>query len=97
MGFLRSSSLHPEDRFVHAERLCNTLIGMTLNVFSNGDMDQRKEYKTILETHANMLNDPVAVEKGQRDGLKAPENRRKLVEFKNMFSRLCEALFGPDY
>ena len=43
-----------------------------------------------------MLKDPVAVEKGQRGGLKAEENRRKLVEFKEMFSGLFEALFGPD-
>ena len=58
--------------------------------------DQRKEYKTIVKTHANMLKDPVAAEKGQRGGLKAQENRRKLVEFKNMFSGLFETLFGPD-
>ena len=43
-----------------------------------------------------MLKDPVAVERGRRDGEKAQENRRKLVEFKNMFSGLFEALFGPD-
>ena len=43
-----------------------------------------------------MLKDPVAVEKGQRGGLKAQENKQKLVEFKNTLSGLFEALFGPD-
>ena len=43
-----------------------------------------------------MLKDPVAVERGHHGGLKARENRRKLVEFRNMFSGLFEALFGPD-
>ena len=58
--------------------------------------DQRREYKAIAETHVNMLKDPVAVERGRRGGEKAQENRRKLVEFKEMFSGLFEALFGPD-
>ena len=69
---------------------------ITLDDLSAYGGDQRKEYKTILETHTNMLKDPVAVERGQRGGLKAQENRQKLVEFKNMFSGLLEALFGSD-
>ena len=72
------------------------LQSITLDDLSAYGGYQRKEYKTILKTHANMLKDPVVVEKGQRGGLKVQENRRKLVEFKNMFSGLFEALFGPD-
>ena len=53
---------------------------MTLNVLSNNDRDQRTEYKTILRAHTNMLKDPVAVERGQRGGLRSQENRRMLVE-----------------
>ena len=72
------------------------LQSITLDDLSAYGGDQRKEYKTIVKTHTNMLKDPVVVEKAQRGGLKAQENRRKLVEFKNMFSGLFEALFGPD-
>ena len=72
------------------------LQSITLDDLSAYGEDQRKKYKAITETHANMLKDPVAVEKGQRGGLKAQENRRKLVEFKNMLSGLFEVLFGPD-
>ena len=72
------------------------LQSITLDDLSSYGEDQRKKYKAITETHANMLKDPVAVEKGQRGGLKAQENRRKLVEFKNMLSGLFEVLFGPD-
>ena len=72
------------------------LQSITLDDLSAYGGDQLTEYKTILKTHTNMLKDPVAVEKGQRGGLKAQENRRKLVEFKNVFSGLFEALFGPD-
>ena len=74
----------------------NKLQSITLDDLSAYGENQRKEYKTILKTHANMVKDPVAVEKGQRGGLKAQENRRKRVEFKNMFSGLFEVLFGPD-
>ena len=72
------------------------LQSITLDDVSAYNGDQRKEYKAIVKTHANMLKDPVAMEKGQRGGLKAQENRRKLVEFKNLFSGLFEALLGPD-
>ena len=72
------------------------LQSITLDDFSAYGGDQRKKYKTILKTHANMLKEPVAVERGHHGGLKAQENRQKLVEFKNMFSGLFEALFGPD-
>ena len=34
--------------------------------------------------------------KGTSGGEKAQENRRKLVEFKNMLIGLFETLFGPD-
>ena len=63
--------------------LCTTLSGMKHNVLSNNDRDQLTKFKTIVKTHANMLKNPVAVEKGQRGGLKAQENRQKQVEFKN--------------
>ena len=69
---------------------------MTLDDLSAYNEDQWKECKTIVKTHANMIMNPVAVERGRRGGLKAQENRRKLVEFRNMFSGLFEALFGPD-
>ena len=59
---------------------------MTLSVLSGDNNDRLTEYKTVLRTHSDMLKDPVAVERGQRGGLKAQENRRKLVEFKEMFS-----------
>ena len=68
------------------------LQSITLDDHSAYGVDQRKKYKTVIRTHAHMLKDPVAVEKGQRGGLKAQENRRKLVEFKNMFIGLFEAL-----
>ena len=43
-----------------------------------------------------MLKNPVNEIRGRRGGLKSQENRRKLVEFKNMFIGLYETLFGPD-
>ena len=75
--------------------LCNALSGMTLNILSNNDRDQRTEHKTILRTHVNMLKDP-----GQRGGLKSQENRRTLVEearnlrkrFKVLNSLVSEAI-----
>ena len=60
--------------------LCYALSSMTLNVLSNDDRHQLTEYKTILKTHVNMLKDPVAVERGQRGGLKSQESRRMIVE-----------------
>ena len=69
---------------------------MTLSVLSGDNADQLTEYKTVLKTHVDMLKDPVAVETGRRGGGRAQENWRKLVEFKNMFRELFEALFGPD-
>ena len=58
--------------------------------------NQRREYKTVLKTHANMLKGPVNEQRGRRGGLRALENRRKLVEFKNMFIELYETLFGSE-
>ena len=69
---------------------------ITLEDLSAYNRNQRKEYRTVLETHVNMLKDPIAMERGRRGGEKAQENRQKLVEFENMFSGLFEVLFGPD-
>ena len=69
---------------------------ITLDDLSTYDGYHRKKYKAIAETHVNVLMDPVAVESGRCGGLKAQENRRKLVEFKNMFNEPFEALFGPN-
>ena len=69
---------------------------ITLEDLSGYDKNRRREYKTVSKTHANMLKNPVNEERGRRGGLKSQENRRKLVEFKNMFIGLYETLFGPD-
>ena len=69
---------------------------ITLEDFSSYGESQRKENKTILKTHSNMLKNPVSKEKGRNGGLKAQENRRKMVEFKNMFLGLYESLFGTE-
>ena len=71
------------------------LSSITLEDLSAYDWDRRKEYKTILKSQGNILKNPVKAESGQRGGLKAHENRRKLVEFKNMFIGLYET-FGSD-
>ena len=69
---------------------------ITLEDLSGYDKNRRRKYKTVSQTHANMLKNPVNEERGRRGGLKSQENRRKLVEFKNMFIGLYETLFGPD-
>ena len=69
---------------------------ITLEDLSECNRRERMEYKSTVRTHLDMLKDPVNKERGQRGGLKSQENRRKLVEFKNMFIGLYEALFGLD-
>ena len=83
---------------------------ITLDDLSECNGKQRKKYKSTIKTHLNMLKDPVSEKRGRRGGSKVQENIRetkmelirlreetkKLIEFKNMFLGLYEALFGPD-
>ena len=55
-----------------------------------------KDQRTNLKPRINELKDPIAVERGRDGGKKAQQNRRHLVEFKNMFVGLYNMLFGPD-
>ena len=55
---------------------------MTRDTLLSNDKDRKLEYRVILEAHADIVKDPNAVERGRRDGMKAQQNRQKLVEFK---------------
>ena len=82
---------------------------ITLDDLSECNGKQRKEYKSTIKTHLNMLKGPISERRERRGGLKVQENIRetkmelirlreetkKLIEFKNMFSGLYEALLGP--
>ena len=61
---------------------------ITLEDLTAYDGNQRKEYKTVLETHVNMLKDPVAVERGCRDG----EKHRKQTETSGIKKHVQQAL-----
>ena len=70
------------------------LQSITLDDLSAYGGDQRKEYKTILKTHANMLKDPAKVEMGRRGGLKCQENRRELADRVKEYERVIKELQG---